>query len=199
MPSREGPEAWNPETVTEVSPEDYERQVARWLELSGVGLRDLRVAHLRRLPGASGEYEFDAVAEFSAFDGASFVVLVECKRHKNPVKREAILALEAKRQEVGAHKAMLFSTSGFQQGALEYATAHGIATLTFVDGRSTYETRDLWGRHEPPPWVRTPRYAGFLLSVTDDSVQSHLVDDEYLDAISEWFRPAGSVDADAVS
>jgi restriction system protein len=47
---------------------------------------------------------------------------------------------------------MIFSTSGFQKGALEYAAAHGIATITFIDGKSTYETRAMNSQPvEPPP------------------------------------------------
>jgi len=68
------------------------------------------------LKGASGEYAFDALAEFEILGGARILVLVECKRHSSPVKREDVLVLEAKLRDTGAHKAMVFSTAGFQSG-----------------------------------------------------------------------------------
>jgi restriction system protein len=112
---------WNPEMPVDVSPEEYEREVVSWLQATEPALASFAVHHRMKLEGASGEYEFDAVAKFEVLNGATFLVLVECKRHSSPVKRDVILALEAKLRDVGAHKGMIFSTAGFQRGALEYA------------------------------------------------------------------------------
>ena len=65
-------------------------------------------------------------------------MIIECKRYTNPVNRDLVLALHRKTQELGAHKAMMFSTSGFQKGALEYAKKHGIALVKLADGAVTY-------------------------------------------------------------
>lgn len=94
----------------------------------GSDLTQFTIGHLVVLPGSGGEYEFDAVAEFSIFDGARIVVLVECKRYNRPVERDVILSLSSKLYDVGAQKAMIFSTAGFQKGALEFAASNGIAT-----------------------------------------------------------------------
>jgi hypothetical protein len=45
--------------------------------------------------------------------GADFLVLVECKHHKNRIKREHVQVLHGKLVTLGAQKTMLFSTSEF--------------------------------------------------------------------------------------
>ncbi len=50
-----------------------------------------------------------------------FVVLVEAKRHKNPVKRELVQVLRDKLADVGAHTAAMIATAPYQLGALDYA------------------------------------------------------------------------------
>lgn len=102
----------------------------------------------------------------------SFLVLVECKYHKNPVKREMILALHSKVVSVGAQKGAMFSTSGFQSGAIEYAAAHGIATVQIQDGRSSYFTRSIAPTPEPPPWANIPLVIGWLIQGNRHSLVS---------------------------
>jgi restriction system protein len=45
------------------------------------------------------EYEIDAVARFTIFGEAEIVVLVECKHHKHPIKREALMVLMPKERD----------------------------------------------------------------------------------------------------
>jgi restriction system protein len=130
-----------PGSLVAATPEEFEAVVQSWIRRAGARLTDFRVEGSRKLRGSSGEYQFDAVATFSAFRGARFVVLVECKRLSRPVERKELLALESKRQDVGAHKAIIFSIGGYQAGAIEYASARGIATVHVVDGRAMYCTR----------------------------------------------------------
>ena len=141
---------------------------------------------MKTLPGAGGEYEFDVVAEFNIFEGAQIVVLVECKRYRNPVKRDTVMTLQSKLVDVGAHKGMLFSTSGFQKGALEYAATRGIATLTFVDGRSIYETRNYGPPIEPPPWIDLPHFAAHHLHKEGKKISVQLIENNRVEAISAW-------------
>jgi len=120
--------------------------------------------------------------------GARVLVLVECKRNSRPVEREQVLALESKRVEVGAHKAMIFSTGGFQSGALQYAGSRGIATVTFLDGRFLYETR---GRMpaSPPPWVILPRFAAMMLREKDKQIMCSGIGGSD-DSLREWITTA---------
>jgi hypothetical protein len=116
--------------------EEYEGQVKNVLESSG-GRVNLRVGGKRTLKTGDAEYEVDAYAEIEVFGGAVLKVIIECKRYKNPVNRDLVMALHRKTQELGAHKAMLFATSSFQSGAVAYAKKHGIALVKLAKRRRT--------------------------------------------------------------
>jgi restriction system protein len=66
--------------------------------------------------------------------------------HKNRIKREHVQMLYCKLVTLGARKAMLFSTSEFQEGAVEYAIQHGIALVWLAYGVKLHTL----------PGVRTP-------------------------------------------
>ncbi len=177
---------WNPNKPVEVTPEEYERQVVSWLQASATSLENFKVEHRKRLVGTGGEYEFDAVAEFVGFHEAKFVVLVECKRYSRPIEREKVMALWAKLQDTGAHKAIMFATCGFQSGALDYARSRGIATITFVQGSFTYGTKSANPVFEPPPWVGLPDFAGLLVEKNEGGICCSTIDDENLDKLRIW-------------
>src|SRR5437868_700960 len=98
---------WNPAKAASLSPMEYEKEVVEWLRTAGATLERFDVKHLEHLQGTGGDYEFDAIAQFTIFNGAKVVVVVECKRYSQPVEREKLLALWAKLQDVKAHKAMI--------------------------------------------------------------------------------------------
>ena len=177
---------WNPDKPADVSPEQYERQVVSWLQASAPSLVDFKVEHLKHLAGPGGDYEFDAVAELVILGGAKIRVLVECKRYTRPVDREKVLALWAKLQDTGAHKAMMFATCGFQSGALHYARSRGIATITFVPGSFVYETRAAGPMSEPPSCVSLPDFVGIILKKDGDSIHCSTIDYEHLDELRNW-------------
>ena len=124
------------------------------------------------------------VVNFTLFHGAKITILVECKRYARPVEREKVLALWAKLQDVGAHKAIMFATSGFQSGALTYAKNKGIATVIFVDGDFLYETKSMSLESKLPSWFEAPKYAGILTSINDiGSVSCSSIWDIHTDAL----------------
>lgn len=176
-------------STVEITPGDFERQIKAWLQGSSHGLKNFRIDHLKKLEGHGGEYEIDAVAEFEVLGGAAIVVLVECKYYKNPVKRDVVMLLDAKVRDTGSHKGIVFTTSGFQSGALEYAKTHGIATVVVEDGRGSYETKSADRLATPPPWRPNYKYLGWMLSIDENGNESyHRIDDDYHDAIDEWLR-----------
>lgn len=179
---------WNPVLPATVTPREYEEQVVEWLRRSAPKPDCLQVEHLRHLEGAGGDYELDAVVEMSLFDGASVIIIVECKRHSRPIERDAVAALWAKLQDMNAHKAIMFATCGFQSGALAYAKAHGIATVTFVDGRSTFETRSFRQPKNPPHWTNIPKFCGFFLTKTDSGVSSATIENNRLGELQTWLQ-----------
>ena len=142
-----------------VSPREYELAVKRILDASAVQLISYESTHQELIAGPDGEYVIDIVARFSVL-GAAFVVLVECKHHKRKVERQDVQVLHSKLQSLGGQKGMLFSVSGFQQGALEYADAHKIALVRFASGDTAWFTRSD-GPSPPPPPKLIPQYIGW--------------------------------------
>ena len=125
-----------------LTPREYELAVKSILDGAGVRLDQFQSQHLERLPGVDGDYVIDVTARFSAL-GADFLVLVECKNERRKTERHDVQVLRDKMQSIGAQKGMLFSTAGFQEGAIEYADAHKIALVQLVDGKSTWFTKFL--------------------------------------------------------
>ncbi len=179
---------WILEDPVDISPADFERRVHAWLS-AGIGsLTEFSAEHLKPMSGAGGEYKIDVVAEFTVFEGARIKVLIECKHQKRPVERDEVIVLEGKLRDLGAHKGIIFSTSGFQKGALEFAAARGIATVNIQDGGSVYVTKSLFPPPaSPSPWPSIADYVGVKLAPTEKGILFHLIDDSHLDAIREWF------------
>lgn len=105
-----------------ISPRDYELLVKGIFDAAGGQLVEYQSEHLSPLVGADGEYIIDVAATFSAL-GAKFLVLVECKHQGRKVERQDVQILHSKLQSLAAQKGVLFSVSGFQSGAVEYAAA----------------------------------------------------------------------------
>lgn len=157
-----------------LSPIEFEHHVRSVLDAMGHSLLEYRSEHREIIQGVDGEYEIDVSARFD-FLGLEFLVLVECKHYKNSVKRETLQSLYDKMRSVGAQKCALFSTSGFQSGALKYAEVHKIATVKVVDGRSTYFTRSMGAElTEPPLWANLPLVSGWLIDGNKRSVVSEI-------------------------
>ena len=97
------------------------------------------------------------------------------------------MVLESKLRDVNAQKAMLFSTSGFQAGAIEFASVKHIASVAIVEGKWLYETRSAGpAPAEPPPWVHCDPYAGIRMSNTPSGLSFHTIEFARLEAIEEW-------------
>jgi len=148
--------------ITPLTPEQFEIEVKNIIETSGLGLSQFSVEHLEKLDGADGTYEIDITARFRAL-GADFLVLIECKHHRHPVKRDVVMVLYDRIRALGAHKGMIFSTAGFQSGAIKYAKAHGIALVEINEGRTEYGSRGPGETFRIPPW-----YQGRVVGISDD-------------------------------
>lgn len=144
----------------ELTPLEFERFVRAVLDQEGARLEDYQSAHLETIEAHDGKYEFDVTARFGAL-GADFLVVVECKRWAAPIEREQVQALEQKRQSVHAHKAILFATSEFRRGAVEFAKAHGIALVQVKDGGTAFMAKSYGDRSPYESWV--PACAAWLV------------------------------------
>lgn len=112
------------------SPTEYEIKCTEVLRkyAEDEGLKDFAIQHNKIIKGDDGDYQIDIFASFTAM-GVKIKVLAECKRYSSPVTREKVVILADKVKQLGAHKGILISTSGFQSGALKYGEKHGVALL----------------------------------------------------------------------
>jgi restriction system protein len=176
---------WNPPESADISAKEYELQVVKWLKATASCLDRFTVSHLKHIEGIGGDYEFDGVAEFTSFHEARFTVLVECKRYSRPVEREKVLALWAKLQAVSAHKAMMFATSGFQSGAIQYASEKGIATITFMAGKLVYQTRGALPAAASSLRAGLPEYVGVMVAFQNGVFSGKTIDETH-SLLHEW-------------
>jgi restriction system protein len=149
--------------VTDITPKEFELLVRDLITAEGQreNLPFLEVQHDTKEKGADGTYQIDIKATFQIFGGSAITVLIECKHHKSSIKREKVELLYSRLQSLGAQKGILCSTSPFQQGAIDFAKAHGIALVFVMEGRFTYETRSAEPqKFDPPPWAGMPKYVG---------------------------------------
>jgi restriction system protein len=162
-----------------LTPEAFELTVKSMLDMQGVGLADYQSNHLEVISVHDGDYEFDITIRFSALS-MSYLTLVECKHYKKRVEREKVQALWAKMQSVSAHKGIMFSTAGYQSGAISYAKEHKIGLVHVADGRTSYLTRASPSGQGIIPWDNVPEYippiVGWLIDADSRSLlsaQSH--------------------------
>ena len=126
----------------DITPSEFEEFVAgQLLGSAGPEVSNLHISLHEKITGTDGTYDFDATVRYQ-FAELSFLVLVEAKLHKNPIKRELVQVLYQKVQSAGAHKAVMVSTAPHQTGAVRFAQVHGIALATVTEGRFLYEARD---------------------------------------------------------
>lgn len=119
--------------AVDVDPTEYERQIARHFAALAQEVENLEIEHGDTVQGVDGAYVIDTAIRYELF-GASYLTLVECKLHRNPIKREDVQVLHSKIQSVGGHKGIFVSSSPYQRGALDFARTHGIALAQFMDG-----------------------------------------------------------------
>jgi restriction system protein len=171
----------------DISPRDFEVQVKKHLESLGKEIKDFKVTHNVVSNSHDGEYQIDVEVIFFAFE-VEFKVLVECKKYNSPIKRDMIQILKDKIERLGAHKGIIYTTSGFQSGAIRYAKEHGIALVKIVEGKALYEVRGNTN-HEIPPWVQLPDYALFqVLAASESSFKMVRIDSDNTDRFQELFH-----------
>lgn len=122
--------------VADISPTEFEVFCVETLKAYAEkeNLLNFTVAHNQHIKAADGTYQIDIWGEYTAL-GVKNKIIVECKKHSSPLKREVIAELYTKVQSIGANKGIVMSTSGFQSGAVQFAEKHGISLLQIVDNK----------------------------------------------------------------
>ena len=188
LTERHRPEPWNPREPVEVTPREYADQVRAWLS-QATAPNSINWTSREVISGRGGNYEIDVVGEMSLLGGAQFRILVECKHWRRRVGRDVVLAHAKKLRNTASHKGFIFSTSGFQRGALDVAVEEGIATLIFEAGNARYETRSMGLHRDPPDWNSFPSYAALLVSASGDStISTSRISSDDIDTLTEWMR-----------
>lgn len=73
--------------------------------------------------------------------GARIVGLVECKRYKQRVEVSDVEEFHSKLDDIGAHKGVMFTTVGYEAGAVKTARGRGIALFVLREGQQPDEIR----------------------------------------------------------
>jgi len=172
-----------PENINaEISPMEFELLVHGFIKVLGKELKSFNAVHDDKIKSNDGDYQIDINAIFE-FLGANFSVLIECKRHKNSIKREIVQILFDKLRATGSQKGMIFSTSGFQEGAVRFAKEHGIALVRVIEGRFTYFTKSLDSQQfNPPSWADIPKFVGEF----NNGNSIYNLQEGYLEALSDF-------------
>jgi len=148
----------NPANIT---PQEFERTVHAWFEHFPEKLHSFDATHLESHTGVDGDYEIDVTIRFTAFDGADFLVLCECKKHSNPIERGLVQILNDKKRSLNAQKAIMVATAAFQSGSREYAKHNRIALIEIANGSAAYITNA--AGNMPPAMHEDPDpYCGML-------------------------------------
>jgi len=97
-------------------------------------LRDVEnvtVYHLKEYIGRISQRKIKVDVSFeTSVIGSSILVLVECKYYKNVVDVGEVEEFHSKLDDIGAHKGIVITTQGFQEGAIKTAKGRGIALAT---------------------------------------------------------------------
>jgi hypothetical protein len=151
-----------------VSPDDIKRLVADWggfeklvAELSATG--DVNIEHNAILKGPSGiPRQIDVVLRHTQglYD---HLIIVECKYWNKRVSRLHVDTLITTVKQLNASKGAIFSTVGFQSGAILQARQSGIDLFTV-----RFPTNREWGL--------PGRYIDFYLHVLAKSVSNFMVE-----------------------
>src|ERR1700754_3058885 len=93
--------------MSPISPLEFEKLVHEYLIQLGKPLNKFEVKHDIILKVNDGDYQIDVRAEFEVLN-VKIIVLIQCKRHRSPIKREVVQILHEKIRSTGAHKRLVF-------------------------------------------------------------------------------------------
>lgn len=108
--------------------EDYELMVKGYFEkvTRRAFKRDIFIEHQKDYKTGTGQtYNIDLSYEFR-IGQSRYLTILECKCWQKQIERDHILALDNKKNLLGAHKAIAVSPCGFQSGAIALANEKGI-------------------------------------------------------------------------
>jgi hypothetical protein len=146
-----------------VNSNEYEMLVAATIrDLKLAGSKD--VYHQREFVGKRTGRKIKVDVSFELeLHKFTLLCIVECKWYNHKVDVSEVEEFRAKLDDIGAHKGMMFTTVGYQDGAVRVAKAYGIALARLSDSAMPGDILAITNAASPrrPP---TTRVAGELLS-----------------------------------
>ena len=154
------------EITADISPIEFEQLCLNLLaETKNFNkIEDVKVEHNKIIEVNDGTYQLDGYIEYE-FCGSIQKIIVECKKHKNSIKRDDVVILKEKLHSIGANKGILISTSGFQEGALKYAKKHGIALMQVINSSlRTMQNSITVNKNLIQKYMSLPKYSLMMFS-----------------------------------
>ena len=158
------------ELVAEMTPTEFEKLC--YDILSGFAeeenLLNFSIIHNDHIPCHDGEYQIDIHATCTVLK-SKIDILIECKKYKKQIERKVIAELNQKIESVGAHKGIVISTSGFQEGAARFAEEHGIALVQIANSSINFIKASAYKIINPFEILLQEYYPPFIALVCDDT------------------------------
>ncbi|PKG36936.1 hypothetical protein [Psychromonas sp. Urea-02u-13] len=102
-----------------------------------------------------------------------------------------MMTLDAKVRDSGAQKGMLFTTSGFQSGAIEYAQQRGLAAVVIQPGyvkyivNSTCDDKNI----KKPILTLASEHIGYLYTINEEGYEvASTIDGLEYNPLAEFFE-----------
>lgn len=96
----------------------------------------IEIDHHKVFKSTSGDpYEVDLSFTLD-IGGIHYLTAIECKCWNSYVSRDKIGTLKSMADDIGAHKAILATTCGFQSGAISFAKSKGIGLMKITNDNS---------------------------------------------------------------
>src|ERR1035438_6538411 len=100
-----------------MDPSEFESLV-KALVAEQLGQTDQEIRHGAMLPGKRSGFNHEVDLSFEIdLLGTRVLVILECKAYGRPVSVDDVLEFCSRVQDIGAHKGILVSTTGFTDGA----------------------------------------------------------------------------------
>lgn len=127
---------------------------------------DVTVQHNVTEVGKSGAKRQIDVLVYQRTPLHNLKIIIECKCWKTKVDRQVIDVLYSSVEDLNASKGVIFTTKGFEEGAVKYAESKNIDIFTVRD-----LTESDWGRPGREILMYVQTYSGALKNIQFDNVQ----------------------------
>ncbi len=136
-------------TATSDAYEEFVQQVM-------AALTGAQVHHKKPYVGRISHREIVVDVSFeTSVAGARLLCLVECKCYAHAVSVDEVEEFHSKLDDIGAHKGIMVTTIGYQEGAVKVAEGRGIALAVLTEnhtpGELVYRTLAAAPRDQPLP------------------------------------------------